>query len=431
MHALLGENGAGKSTLSNILTGLYRPDEGEIFLDGEPVRLPLAARRARRGDLHGAPALPARRAVHRRRERRPRRPPRRGPHVPRCSHRAIERPRRRARRALRARRRSARPHLAALARRAAARRDPEGALPRGADPDPRRADRRADAAGGRRPVRDAARDGRGGADRDLHLAQAARGEGGRRPRHRAARRTLARDGVDGRRDAALARGADGRPRARRAQSSARARTRRARPCSSSTGVWTQGDRGEAAVRGVSLDVRAGEIVAVAGVAGNGQRELAETIAGMRPPTRGRDARRRASRCAAAIRARRSPPGSRTSRRTGSAPASRRASASRRTSCSSPTAGRTASRGPAAPPAPHPRARRRADPPLPDRGARPGGAGAAALRRQPAEGRARARVLRRAAARSSPRRRRAGSTSARSRPCTRTCATRPPTASPCS
>src|SRR5437667_5628846 len=37
VHALLGENGAGKTTLSNILTGLYRPDEGEIVLFGRPV----------------------------------------------------------------------------------------------------------------------------------------------------------------------------------------------------------------------------------------------------------------------------------------------------------------------------------------------------------------------------------------------------------
>jgi general nucleoside transport system ATP-binding protein len=52
------------------------------------------------------------------------------------------------------------------------------------------------------------------------------------------------------------------------------------------GVRTAGDRGGEALKGITLDVRAGEIVGVAGVAGNGQRELAETIAGIRAPSAG-------------------------------------------------------------------------------------------------------------------------------------------------
>ena len=48
IHGLIGENGAGKSTLIKVLTGVYIPEEGEIYVDGERVafRNPVQARQA-------------------------------------------------------------------------------------------------------------------------------------------------------------------------------------------------------------------------------------------------------------------------------------------------------------------------------------------------------------------------------------------------
>jgi ABC-type sugar transport system ATPase subunit len=40
VHGLVGENGAGKSTLAKIIGGVHKPDEGELLVDGEPVRFP-------------------------------------------------------------------------------------------------------------------------------------------------------------------------------------------------------------------------------------------------------------------------------------------------------------------------------------------------------------------------------------------------------
>jgi ABC-type uncharacterized transport system ATPase subunit len=39
VHTLLGENGAGKSTLCSVMAGLYRPDSGEMLMDGKPIVL--------------------------------------------------------------------------------------------------------------------------------------------------------------------------------------------------------------------------------------------------------------------------------------------------------------------------------------------------------------------------------------------------------
>ena len=54
IHALLGENGAGKTTLMNILSGLYRPDAGQIYLNDRPVQItsPAVAMQQGIGMIH-------------------------------------------------------------------------------------------------------------------------------------------------------------------------------------------------------------------------------------------------------------------------------------------------------------------------------------------------------------------------------------------
>jgi len=52
-------------------------------------------------------------------------------------------------------------------------------------------------------------------------------------------------------------------------------------------LWVRDDRGLDAVRGISLILRKGEILGIAGIQGNGQKELAEAIAGLRPVIKGR------------------------------------------------------------------------------------------------------------------------------------------------
>ena len=144
IHALLGENGAGKSTLIKIITGVHRPDAGELRLNGAPVRFegPREAIAAGIGVVHQERNLIPRFSV--------------GENIllerlggsAVAPDRLCRGPRRSAPLARRARTRSRSAHagLAAQRRQDAARRDRQGAVAALARAAARRADRLADAA---------------------------------------------------------------------------------------------------------------------------------------------------------------------------------------------------------------------------------------------------------------------------------------------
>ena len=169
----------------------------------------------------------------------------------------------------------------------------------------------------------------------LHQPQAERGARDRRPDHRAPARQEDRHAPGGGRDRGGPRAADGRPRGAAPGRQAR-RRRPASRCSRSRTCTVLDDRGLEAVRGVSFEVRGGEIVGIAGVDGNGQTELIDAITGLREVAAGRVRRRRRGRHRRRARATASTPGSATSRRTGSAAGSCSTSRSPRTSRSTTT-----------------------------------------------------------------------------------------------
>ena len=285
VHALLGENGAGKSTLSNILTGLYRPDEGEILLYGEPVefRSPRDALDAGICMVHQhfrlVPTFTVAENVllgdHRDEGRRffvhPRNIERRVAELGERYDIAVD-PRARVWQLslgeqqrveiLKALYREARILIL----------DEPTAVLTPQESESLFATMRTMAAEGRTVIF---------ISHKLHEVKAV-----------ADRVTVLRGG----KTVATLDAAETTPHSLAALMVGR-EVDLTRPAGGSTtelgppvlelqDVWALAERGGDAVRGVTLTVHSGEIVAVAGVAGNGQRELAETVTGMRPPARG-------------------------------------------------------------------------------------------------------------------------------------------------
>ena len=284
VHALLGENGAGKTTLSNILTGLYRPDEGEIHLFGQPVEFhsPRDALDAGIAMVHQHFRLVSPFSV--------------AENVVLGDHRDIGRN-------FLLRPRDIERRVGELSRRYGLAVDPRARIWQLSVGEQQRVEivkalyqdarilildeptavltpQEADALF--ETIRAMAADGRTVIfiSHKLHEVKAVADRVTVLRRGRSVA-TVEAAGTTRRSLAALMVG-------REVELGRRQEGRRpvGDPVLELAGVWADGDRGAPAVKDVSLVVRSGEIVAVAGVAGNGQRELAEAITGFRPTTGG-------------------------------------------------------------------------------------------------------------------------------------------------
>jgi ABC-type uncharacterized transport system ATPase subunit len=284
VHALLGENGAGKTTLSKILTGLYRPDEGEIVLFGEVVEFnsPRDALDAGIAMVHQHFRLVSPFTV---------------------AENVILGDQRDVGRSFLLRPRAIESRVAELSRRYGLAVDPRARIWQLSVGEQQRVEilkalyqdarilildeptavltpQEAEALF--ETIRAMAADGRTVIfiSHKLHEVKAV-----------ADRVTVLRRG----KSVATVPAADATPRSLAALMVGRELEAAPRPSERGPvgdpvlkldGVWADGDRGVPAVKDVSLTICGGEIVGVAGVAGNGQRELAETIVGMRPVTNG-------------------------------------------------------------------------------------------------------------------------------------------------
>jgi ABC-type uncharacterized transport system ATPase subunit len=284
VHALLGENGAGKTTLSNILTGLYRPDEGEIVLSGQPVAFqsPRDALDAGIAMVHQHFRLVTPFTV--------------AENVVLGDHRDVGR-------SFFLRSRAIESRVAELSRRYGLAVDPRARIWQLSVGEQQRVEilkalyqdarilildeptavltpQEADALF--ETIRAMAADGRTVIfiSHKLHEVKAVADRVTVLRRGRSVA-TVAAAEATRRSLAALMVGREveiGRPEDDDREAG--------EAVLELEDVSAHGDRGTVALRDVSLSVRAGEIVAIAGVAGNGQRELAETIAGMRPTIAG-------------------------------------------------------------------------------------------------------------------------------------------------